>query len=33
VLYLVMFVVGPVTWTFVGARIGTALRRAGVVTR
>lgn len=33
VLYLVMFVVGPVVWTFIGVRIGTALRRAGVVTR
>lgn len=33
ILYLVMFIVGPVAWTFVGVRIGTALRRAGVVTR
>ena len=33
VLYLVMFIVGPVAWTFIGVRIGSALRRAGVVTR
>lgn len=33
VVYLVMFIVGPVAWTFIGMRIGTALRRAGVVTR
>lgn len=33
VLYLVMFVVGPVVWTFIGMRIGNSLRRAGVVTR
>ncbi|WP_460801544.1 ECF transporter S component [Microbacterium sp. GXF6406] len=33
VVYLAMFVIGPVVWTFVGVRIGNALRRAGVVTR
>lgn len=33
VLYLAMFVIGPVVWTFIGVRIGNALRRAGVVTR
>ena len=33
VLYLVMFIVGPVAWTFIGARIGASLRRAGVATR
>lgn len=33
ILYLVMFIVGPVVWTFIGVRIGTALRRAGIVTR
>ncbi|HCS62016.1 MAG TPA: acyl esterase [Microbacterium sp.] len=33
VLYLVMFIVGPVAWTFIGVRIGSSLRKAGVVTR
>lgn len=33
VLYLAMFVIGPVVWTFLGVRLGTALRRAGVVAR
>lgn len=33
ILYLVMFILGPVVWTFIGVRIGTALRRAGIVTR
>ena len=33
ILYLVMFIVGPVVWTFIGVRIGTALRREGIVTR
>jgi energy-coupling factor transport system substrate-specific component len=30
IVYLVMFVVGPVIWTLVGLRAGDALRRAGV---
>ncbi|BDZ39646.1 hypothetical protein GCM10025863_22600 [Microbacterium suwonense] len=33
VLYLAMFIVGPVVWTFIGVRVGVALRRAGLVTR
>ena len=33
ILYLAIFIIGPVVWTVIGARIGTALRRAGVVTR
>lgn len=33
IVYLAMFIAGPVLWTFVGVRIGSALRKAGVVTR
>lgn len=33
VLYLAMFIVGPVVWTLLGLRIGIALRRAGIATR
>ena len=33
VVYLAMFIVGPVAWTYVGVRIGSALRKAGVLTR
>jgi energy-coupling factor transport system substrate-specific component len=33
VLYLAMFVVGPVLWTYAGLGIGEALRKAGVAQR
>lgn len=33
IVYVALFVVGPVTWTAVGLGIGTALRRAGVARR
>lgn len=33
IVYLAMFVIGPVLWTYVGVRIGSALRTAGVTTR
>lgn len=33
IVYVALFVVGPVAWTAVGLAIGTALRRAGVARR
>lgn len=33
VVYIAMFIVGPVVWTWIGVRIGAALRTAGVARR
>jgi energy-coupling factor transport system substrate-specific component len=30
IIYIALFIVGPVLWTAVGLAIGAALRRAGV---
>ena len=33
IVYVALFIVGPVAWTAVGLAIGSALRRAGVARR